>query len=57
MRNPKDLSPEELGEVVRKIQEALWPDGNMSHTWDSGTTHQIAIILADTGLAPDPDDL
>lgn len=54
--NPKDMTYDDLVEVVRCVQETLWPDGNQDAEWSPDTIEAVAGILTDAGLRPGEED-
>ena len=52
VKDPGELSREELIEIVRAVQNTLWPDGDPDHEWDAETIEAVARVLSDAGLMP-----
>lgn len=50
--DPKNMDYNDLVEVVRSLQNTLWPDGDLDAEWSSDTLEAVAGILNDAGLAP-----
>ncbi|MFI5296539.1 MAG: hypothetical protein ACHREM_00455 [Polyangiales bacterium] len=50
MRDPKNLTPAELVGVVRAVQDALWPNGDLDHEWSADTLEEIHRALMRAGL-------
>jgi hypothetical protein len=48
----KNLSENELREMVGEIREILWPDGNKHHEWNADTLSNIAMVLQLRGVEP-----
>lgn len=55
--NPRDMAKEDLAELVERLCEAVWPEGDPGHEWSPDTISDVATILTDAGLRPDdPED-
>lgn len=48
----KDLTQEELVELVDSLVETLWPRGNRDESWTPDTIDQLALKLQSYGLEP-----
>lgn len=56
MEQPKltarDLTPEELVDIVDSLREILWPGGKTDESWSPDTIGQVALKLQSYGLEP-----
>ena len=52
MKNPNELSYEELRQVVQGVLEALYPDADPDAEWSPDTLDDVALVLATAGLTP-----
>ncbi len=52
MKNPLEVSKTDLIDVVRRVQQALWPRGNREHEWSPDTLDEISGAMLNAGLGP-----
>jgi hypothetical protein len=59
MKLPRQLSREDMEQIISQIQAILWLDmsedgelWNPDKEWDSETVENVAAVLADHGLRP-----
>lgn len=55
MKDPHELSQADLIDVVHRVQQALWPDGDAEHEWSPDTLEEISRALVEAGLSPEPE--
>lgn len=55
-REPDDLTQEQLLDIVKGVREALWPEGDATHTWTPETLDEIARVVTKYDAAT-PDEL
>ena len=58
----EQLDDQQLFDIVSQIQKILWYDGreerwDPDREWDSQTIEQVAGVLEDYGLCPEPEEL
>jgi hypothetical protein len=51
---PRDLTREQLLDVVERVREVLWPAGNEDESWSPDTLDAVAEVFMAHGLAPWP---
>jgi hypothetical protein len=59
MKQPSDLSREELEDIALQIRNILWKDSKSGELdpdlcWDSETIEWVAGVIEDAGLKPGP---
>ena len=59
MKQPSDLSREELEDIVLQIRNILWKDSKSGElapdlSWDSETIERVSGVIQDAGLKPGP---
>jgi hypothetical protein len=53
MKDPRELSKSDLVDLVHRVQQALWPGGQVEHQWSPDTLDEISRALVDAGLRPE----
>jgi hypothetical protein len=59
MKQPSELTREELEQIVGQVRDILWLDSvsgalDPDRSWDSETIEWVSGVLEDAGLKPDP---
>jgi hypothetical protein len=59
MKQPSELTREQLEQIVGQVRDILWQDPvggalDLERAWDSETIEWVSGVLEDAGLKPDP---
>jgi hypothetical protein len=52
LRDPGDLSYDDLVELVRTLQMTLWPADDADQEWTADTIDSVVGAMRDAGLGP-----